>query len=94
MNARPGLIQITLRQLEPQAVAVRRVLRELPLTAGQAAVCARLHGGQTQTRIAQELRVAPSTVVDHVRKSLRALDLTDGAELRNFIERRVAQAVG
>ena len=94
LNARPGLIQITFRQLEPQAVAVRRVLRELPLTAGQAAVCARLHGGQTQTRIAQELRVAPSTVVDHVRKSLRALDLTDGAELRNFIERRVAQAVG
>ena len=88
--ARPGLIQITFRQLEPQAVAVRRVLRELPLTAGQAAVCARLHSGQTQTRIAQELRVAPSTVVDHVRKSLRALDLTDGSELRNFIERRVA----
>jgi len=90
LNARPGLVQVTLRQHEPQAVAVQRVLRELPLTAGQAAVCAQLHSGHSHRRIAQQLRVAPSTVVDHVRKSLRALELTDSAELRSFIERRVA----
>jgi hypothetical protein len=91
-NHAPTGIQISLRRLEPHRVAVQRVLRELPLTAGQAAVCAALHRGRSHAQIAGELGVAPSTVVDHTRKLLRTLDVADGAALRSLIDRRVVSA--
>lgn len=86
-----ALAQVTLQRLEPHRVALERALRALPLTPGQAAVCRHLLQGQTQGQISQALGVAPTTVVDHVRKLYRALDLRSAAELRNLVEARMAQ---
>ena len=86
-----ALAQVTLQRLEPQRVALERALRALPLTPGQAAVCRHLLQGQTQGQISQALGVAPTTVVDHVRKLYRALDLRSSAELRSLVEARMAR---
>ena len=84
------LLLLTIRRLEPREVAVRRVLRELPISAGQASVCVALFAGQAQTQIARELGVAASTVVDHTRKLYRALDICGANELRDLIDRRLS----
>lgn len=88
------LVQVTLQRLEPHRLAVERALRTLPLTTGQAAVCRHLLQGQTQNQISQALGVAPATVVDHVRKLYRTLDLRSTAELRSLVEARVAGPTG
>ena len=84
------MAQVTLRRLEPHRVALERALRALPLTAGQAAVCRQLLQGHTHSHISQALGVAPATVVDHVRKLYRALDLRSALDLRALMEARVA----
>jgi len=84
------MLLLTVRRLEPRAVAVQRVLRELPISAGQASICAALVAGQAQTQIARDLGVAASTVVDHTRKLYRALDVCGAAELRDLVDRRLA----
>jgi DNA-binding CsgD family transcriptional regulator len=90
--SRPGgapLAQVTLRRLEPHRVALERALRGLPLTPGQIAVCRGLYAGQTQAQIGQHLGVAPATVIDHVRKVYRTLDLASAHELRGVVDARI-----
>lgn len=87
------LVQLSLRRHEPHRVALERALRHLPITPGQMAVCRALYQGQPQAHIGQVLGVAPSTVVDHVRKAYRALDLHSVLDLRALLDTRIAQAV-
>jgi DNA-binding CsgD family transcriptional regulator len=84
------LAQVTLRRLEPHRVALERALRALPLTPGQIAVCRGLYAGQTQAQIGQHLGVAPATVIDHVRKLYRTLDLGSVHELRGLVDARIS----
>ncbi len=86
------MVQVTLRRLEPHRVALERALRALPLTAGQTAVCRQLLLGHTHSQIGQALGVAETTVVDHVRKLYRALDLRSALDLRALMDARVARA--
>lgn len=88
----PALVLVTLRRHEPRRVALERALRGLPLTPGQAAVCRALDDGLSQAQIARTLGVAPSTVVDHLRKAYRALDLHSAQDLRTLLDRRIAAA--
>ena len=93
-DARRGpMVQLTLHWMEPQRVAVSRVLRALPLTPGQATVCGALLRGESQAAIADRSGVAPSTVADHVRKIHRALDVGSTWELRSLVEERLRRAV-
>jgi DNA-binding CsgD family transcriptional regulator len=93
-DARRGpLAQLTLHWMEPQRVAVSRVLRALPLTPGQATVCGALLRGESQAAIADRSGVAPSTVADHVRKIHRALDVGSTWELRSLVEERLRQSM-
>jgi DNA-binding CsgD family transcriptional regulator len=89
---RPGaepLVQVTLRRMEPQRLALERVLRALPLTAGQATVCRELYHGASQAEAAARLGVGAATVVDHVRKAYGALGLRSATELRALLDRRM-----
>lgn len=95
LPGRPGpggqaVVLVTLRRHEPRRVALERALRNLPLTPGQAAVCRALDSGLPQAQIARSLGVAPSTVVDHLRKAYRTLDLHSAQELRALLDRRIA----
>ena len=84
------LAQVTLRRLEPHRVALERALRALPLTPGQTAVCRGLYHGHSHNQISGQLGVAPATVVDHVRKVYRALELHSALELRAALDGRIA----
>ena len=75
---------------KPREVSVQRVLRSMPVTVGQASVCAALFAGQPQDEIARALGVATSTVVDHVRKLYCALDVSSLSELRALLDRRLS----
>ncbi len=88
----PPLLQITLRRLELREVALHRILRGLPISAGQASVCLALYAGRTQTEIAQTMGVAPSTVVDQTRKLYQTLDVRGSAQLRDYLDRRLGAA--
>jgi DNA-binding NarL/FixJ family response regulator len=90
--AGPSLVQLSLQRHEPHRVALERALRSLPITPGQVAVCRALYQGQAQARISQTLGVAPSTVVDHVRKAYRALDLHSVLDLRALLDARMVRA--
>lgn len=93
-NARGApLLQIVVRRLEPRPVALHRVLRQLPISPGQASVCVALYAGQAQTDIARSMGVAASTVVDHVRKLYRTLEVSGSAELRELLDQRIGAAV-
>ncbi|WP_269631241.1 helix-turn-helix transcriptional regulator [Pelomonas sp. BJYL3] len=81
---------VTLRRLEPHAVALHRTLRQLPLTAGQLQVCAALCQGHGAADIAQLQGVAHSTVVDHIRKIYRALGVGSVHELCRRVESEMA----
>ncbi len=83
------LAQVSLRRLEPHRVALERALRALPITPGQLAVCRWLYRGRTHGEISQQLGVAPATVVDHVRKLYRVLDLRSTMELRQMLDSRI-----
>lgn len=80
------LVQVMIHWSEPHQAALHRALRRLPITAGQAVVCRALYDGQAQTQISQQLGVSPTTVIDHVRKVYRALDVRSALELRARIE--------
>ena len=86
---RAPMAQVTVHWMEPRRVAVSRVLRTLPLTAGQSVVCGALLRGESQAAIAERCSVAPSTVADHVRKIYRALDVGSTWELRTLVEQRL-----
>ena len=83
------LAQITLRRLEPHRVALERALRHLPLTPGQTAVCRALYNGNSHSAISAQLGVAPTTVVDHVRRVYQALDLRSAMELRAVLDAHI-----
>jgi DNA-binding CsgD family transcriptional regulator len=75
------MLHLTVSQFEPQVVAMRRALGRLPLTPAQREVCALLHRGQSQARIAHALNVAVTTIADHVRKIYAKLEIHSAAEL-------------
>jgi DNA-binding NarL/FixJ family response regulator len=87
----PPLVQVHLQRHEPHGVALERALRGLPVTPGQAAVCRALYQGQAQARIAEQLGVASTTVIDHVRKAYRTLNLHTVQELRALLDQRMAE---
>lgn len=89
----PGLepmVMVQITRWEPHRVALSRALRSLPLTPGQATVCRALYHGASQAEAAASLGVAPATVVDHVRKAYRALDLRSTLELRALLDSRIS----
>jgi DNA-binding CsgD family transcriptional regulator len=94
----PAMAQITLRRLEPHRVALERALRALQLcaglTAGQVAVCRELYHGRAHADIGARLGISATTVVDHIRKAYRALDLRSALELRAVLDGRIGQASG
>jgi DNA-binding NarL/FixJ family response regulator len=83
------LAQVVLRRLEPHRVALERALRGLPLTPGQLAVCRPLVQGLTTAEIGAQLGVAPATVIDHVRKLYRTLDIGSVQALRSLVDARM-----
>ncbi len=83
------MLQIAIRRLELRDVALHRILRSLPISAGQASVCLSLYTGRTQTDIAKAMGVAPSTVVDQTRKLYQTLDVRGSAQLRDYLDRRL-----
>jgi DNA-binding NarL/FixJ family response regulator len=87
----PPLAQVTLTRLEPHRVALERALRRLPVTPGQIAVCRELYAGATHAQIGDKLGVAPATVIDHVRKVYRTLDLRSAQDLRMVLDQRIAR---
>lgn len=89
LGSQPAMFQIDLGWSVPHAVALERALRRLPLTPGQLAVCRQLYRGQAQAEIARQLRVAPSTVIDHVRKLYRTLELRSAADLRALLDAHI-----
>lgn len=91
-GAAAALVMVQLRRHEPHRVALERALRGLPITAGQAAVCRAVYQGLPQPEIAQHLGVAATTVIDHLRKAYRSLDLHSAQALRNMLDSRIAQA--
>ena len=83
------LVQVMLHWSEPHHQALQRALRQLPLTAGQAAVCRELYNGLSQAAIGSRLGVSPTTVVDHARKLYRTLGVRSVMELRALIDEAV-----
>lgn len=83
------LVQVMLRLMEPQSVALERALRVLPLTRGQATVCRELYRGVSQAEVAAFLGVSQATIVDHVRKAYLALGLRSAFELRALLDRHM-----
>jgi DNA-binding CsgD family transcriptional regulator len=83
------MVMVQIARWEPHHVALNRALRSLPLTSGQAAVCRELYRGASQSETAERLGVATATVVDHVRKAYRALELRSTLELRALLDDRI-----
>lgn len=86
----PNLLPVTITQLEPARLALLRCVQRLPLSPGQIEVCQRLYDGQSQRAIGQELGVAEATVVDHVRKIYRRLDIRSAFELRIALDAKMS----
>ena len=84
-------VAVTLRRNEPHSVALERALRGLPLTPAQRKVCRALYHGASQPFIAQDLGVAVTTVVDHVRKLYRSLQVRSVLELRALVDALIHQ---
>jgi DNA-binding CsgD family transcriptional regulator len=76
------MVAVTIQHLEPADVYQARVLQSAPLSITQKKVCSLLMSGLSQREIAARLGVAPSTVVDHVRKIYRRLDVHSLEQLR------------
>jgi DNA-binding CsgD family transcriptional regulator len=76
-----ALIHVGVQHFEPRVVSLRRALDRMPLSPAQREVCARLQRGDSQTEIAAEMSIAPSTVADHVRKIYAKLDVHSVHEL-------------
>lgn len=92
-GAQPGLqLHVSIRHHELEAVAVRRAISVFDLTPAQRQVCRLLHAGHSQVGIGDILRVAPSTVADHVRKIYATLDVHSVMELVALINRRAQQS--
>lgn len=88
----PPLIHVSIRQLEPHGLGLRRAIDGLPLTPAQREVAALLHAGRSTADIAASLSIAPSTVADHVRKIYARLDVHSQHELSACIRQRIGAA--
>lgn len=80
--AMPELTAIRIAHHLPRELLEFHRLAASPLSPAQRKVSAMLLRGWPQTRIAAELGVSASTVIDHVRKIYRKLDLHSADELR------------
>lgn len=76
------MITVTIQHLEAAEVLKARALQDAPLSIAQKKVCLLLLSGRSQPEIAVDLGVAPNTVIDHVRKIYRKLDVHSVDELR------------
>ena len=79
---RTPMIAVTIQHAEPTEVLNARALQSAPLSIVQKKVCSLLLGGVSHREIAAELGVTPNTVVDHVRKIYRKLDVHSIDDLR------------
>jgi len=70
----PPMIAVTIQQMEAAEVFKARALQAVPLSIMQKKVCSLLLSGVSQREIAARLGVAPSTVIDHVRRIYLKLD--------------------
>lgn len=77
--------QIQIRRLEPLTLVRERRLLALDLSPGQTAVCRLLLQGKSHPEVAAELGISTSTVVDHIRKLYKALDVRSVQELSTRI---------
>jgi len=84
-SAAPSLIHVSVHHHESRAVSTRRVLAALPLSPAQREVCSLLCAGWKQGEIAEELKVAPSTVADHVKQIYCRLEVHSAHELRELV---------
>jgi len=84
-------LHVSIRHHELEAVAIRRAIAAFDLTPAQAHVCRLLHTAHSQVAIASILKVAPSTVTDHVRKIYDRLDVHSVTELVALVNRRAQQ---
>ncbi|MEO3690458.1 helix-turn-helix transcriptional regulator [Roseateles paludis] len=82
------VLLLSLRRLEPQEWGLVRVLREWALTPGQIRVAQGLYGGLRHKELARLLGVSPSTVVDHVRKLYRSMEVNSVGALCERIDQR------
>jgi DNA-binding CsgD family transcriptional regulator len=80
------VVHVAVHHHESRAVSRRRVLAALPLSAAQREVCLLLCAGWKQGEIAKELKVAPSTVADHVKHIYQRLEVHSAHELRALVE--------
>ena len=79
-------VHVSIRHQQSAAVALRRALDSIPLSAAQREVAALLYGGHAQTEIATKLGIAPSTVADHVKKIYTSTDVHSVQELHTRID--------
>jgi DNA-binding CsgD family transcriptional regulator len=63
-----GLIGVTVKQAEPQALRVMRNMQTLPLSNKQKEVCLLVATGHSNDTVAQRLNISVTTVRDHLRK--------------------------
>ena len=76
------MIAVTIQHAEPTEVLRARALQSAPLSIVQKKVCSLLLCGLSHREIACELEVSQSTVIDHVRKIYRKLDVHSIYDLR------------
>jgi DNA-binding NarL/FixJ family response regulator len=74
------MIAVTIQHAEPPVLRARAL--HAPLSIVQKKVCSLLLCGLSHREIACELEVSPSTVIDHVRKIYRKLDVHSIDDLR------------
>lgn len=84
-GARASWVSVSIRRHEPQALADERRLQHLQLPPAQTAVCRLLLAGHGQAEVAQQLGVAPSTVIDHCRKLYKRLGVHSLRELQQRV---------
>lgn len=77
-----SIVAVAIHRLEPIEVLRARALQASSLTVQQRAVCSRLLDGCSHSQVAADLGIARSTVVDHLRKLYRRLDVHSIGELR------------
>lgn len=73
---------------------MNRVFRELALSPGQLSVSGLLYQGLGAKQIAELQGVAPSTVIDHIRKIYSVLDVRSAMELRSHIDAKINRTWG
>ncbi|MCV2419275.1 LuxR C-terminal-related transcriptional regulator [Paucibacter sp. DJ4R-1] len=87
-------LHICVKHYEFESVALHRAISRFELTPTQQQVCRLLHAGYSQSAIADILKTAPSTVVDHVRKIYLKLDVHSVLQLVTLINRHVQPRIG